>query len=344
MNSDLLENRVAAYCRENHISGLLQVKVRDELRHFQPIGLADAENSVPFSRESMFSLYSLSKPFCAIGLLKLADRNLVQLDSHPVRYLPEAEGFDPRVTLRHLLHHISGLPDFEQLQEFSRAHAPGYARYAREHVRLLSQYPSSFAPGMGAQYANVNFLLPALIIENVSDMPYGEYMKKEVFAPLGMNTAVVDHESLFIPRRVKGYELQEEALREVPKSHNWMLGAGDIVGTADDVYCLNLAIKRRLLLKEETWNAVLTPSPLNHMGMGCTVTRWHGKTRITHNGGHTGFRTLHIQLPEDDFDLIFLSNSGFGNARADLSEMVYSAFYEDQTSPGHQMEMDKGYI
>ena len=127
-----------------------------------------------------------------------------------------------------------------------------------------------------------------------------------------------------------------------------MFGAGDIVGTLDDVYCLNKAIKHRLLLKDETWKEVLSPSPINNMGMGCTVSDWHGKQRITHNGGHLGFRTLHIQLPEDDFDLIFLSNSGFGDARWDISEMVYRAFYGDEDtigeSTGETVEMDKGYI
>ena len=89
---------------------------------------------------------------------------------------------------------------------------------------------------------------------------------------------------------------------------------------------------------------LLTPSPLNQMGMGCTISNWHGKYRITHNGGHTGFRTLHIQLPEDDFDIIFLSNSGFGEARGDISEMVYQHFYGSTTETAQSIEMDKGYI
>ena len=81
-----------------------------------------------------------------------------------------------------------------------------------------------------------------------------------------------------------------------------------------------------------------------HMGKGCTITQWHGKHRITHNGGHTGFRTLHVQLPEEDFDLIFLSNSGYGDARNAISEMVYRAFYGDPAEEGAALAMDRGYI
>ena len=80
------------------------------------------------------------------------------------------------------------------------------------------------------------------------------------------------------------------------------------------------------------------------MGLGCNVRQWHGKKRITHNGGSRGFRTLHIQLPEDDFDIIILSNSGFGDARGDISEMVHDAYYGNEDKTKAVFEMDKGYI
>lgn len=345
MSIEQLREQIAEYCEANHIFGVLRVTIKDKTEYEQYVGFADIQNSIAFTRESMFTLYSLSKPFCAISLLKLRDKGLVNIDSHPSEYVPEAAGFDDRVTIRHLLHHTSGLPDFEQIKEFSGKYAPGYSKNIRKHLKLLTEYPSYFAPGTNARYANINFVLCALIVENVSGIPYSKYMKKEVFEPLGMNNAVIDNESLIIPHRVKGYDLSGNEMVEVDKSHNWLLGAGDIVASVDDVYCLNKAIKKQLLLNKETWQDVLTPSPINQMGMGCTVTNWHGKRRITHNGGHIGFRTLHIQLPEDDFDIIFLSNSGFGNARADLSEIVYSYFYrDDENKTTENVEMDKGYI
>jgi len=344
MLTEKLHQQIEEYCKTNKISGMLRITIQDEVVYRQNMGFADWEKQIPFVEESMFTLYSLSKPFCAIGLLKLKDAGLVELDVHPAKYVPEALGFDERVTVRHLLHHISGLPDFEQNRDFGEKYAPGYKEYAREHLKLLTKWPSYFAPGTGGRYANINFVLCALIIENVTGLPYAEYMQREVFDPLGMKGAIVDNQCLEIANRVKGYEIIDGELAEREKSHNWLLGAGDIVATMDDVYCLNKAIKHRLLLKEETWEEILTPSPINGMGMGCAVSDWYGKKRITHNGGHLGFRTLHIQLPEDDFDLIFLSNSGFGEARWDISEMVYKAFYGEEETVAEAIEMDKGYI
>lgn len=339
-----LKKQIEKYCEENHISGVLRVTLKDKIVYEQNIGFSDFENRIPFDDNSMFTFYSLSKPFCAIGLLKLTDKGLVDLDAHPSKYVAEAKGFNKNVTVYHLLHHISGLPDFEQIEEFNNKYAPGYAKNTREHLKLLTEYPSYFEPGTSSKYANINFVLCALIIENVSGMDYASYMKKEVFEPLGMKTAVIDDENLIIQNRVQGYDFKDGKLIPVEKSHNWLLGAGDIVGTVDDVYCLNKAIKNRNLLSQKSWEMILTPSSINQMGMGCTITEWHTKYRITHNGGHSGFRTLHIQLPEDDFDIIFLSNSGFGDARVDISNMIFNAFYNDNNLSDESVEMDKGYI
>lgn len=339
-----LKKQINEYCKKNHISGVLRVTLKDKTVYEQYIGFADFEHKIPFDNNSMFSFYSLSKPFCALGLLKLKDKGLINLDAHPSKYVPEAKGFNQNATVFHLLHHTSGLPDFEQIEEFKNRYEPGYAKYTREHLKLLTRYPSYFEPGTSAKYANINFVLCALIIENVTGMDYASYMKKEVFVPLGMKTAVIDNENLTIPNRVQGYELKDEKLIPVKKSHNWLLGAGDIVGTVDDVYCLNKVIKNRTFLSENSWEMVLTPSPINQMGMGCSITNWHTKYRITHNGGHYGFRTLHIQLPEDDFDIIFLSNSGFGDARVDISNMIFNAFYNNNYLSEESIEMDKGYI
>ena len=122
------------------------------------------------------------------------------------------------------------------------------------------------------------------------------------------------------------------------------MGAGDVISTIDDVYCLNLAIKHKKLLTPESWEKILTPAPINVFGLGCQVWDWHGKKRIQHNGGSSGYRTLHIQLPEDDLDMILLSNYGFGEARWSLANAVYTAFYGETEVQGEAEAMDGGYI
>jgi CubicO group peptidase (beta-lactamase class C family) len=342
---DNLNRKVDTYCSENRISGMLRVTVKDQILWEQNVGFADQESRTPFCKDSAFNLYSLSKPFLAIGLMRLKDGGRIDIDSHPARYVPEAAGFCRDVTIRQMLHHTSGLPDFMQSANFHEI--PGKTDYPadlREQLPDLATYPQHFTPGTNCMYANINMTLCALAIENITGMDYADYMRETVFRPLGMQSAQIDKPGLEVPHRVTGYELSGDMITPADRCLHWMHGAGDMIATVEDVYCLNRAIKHRLLLTEESWREILTPSPVCSFGMGCRVNHWHGKKRIIHNGGFIGFRTLHIQLPEDDFDLIILSNSGWGSAREDPSEIIYEAFYGQDGSARTHIELDKGYI
>ena len=97
-------------------------------------------------------------------------------------------------------------------------------------------------------------------------------------------------------------------------------------------------------MRKSTEKVSCSTIALNTMGMGCTVGVWHGKKRITHNGGHAGFRTLHIQPPEDDFDIIYLSNSAWADARNDFAEAVHDAYYGADNFPNEAVKMDARYF
>lgn len=332
------------YVRREHFSGTVRVTVKDEIVYQRHLGMADFEQGIGLDDDSVFTLYSITKAFCAIGFMKLVDRGLVELDRHPGAYLPEAAGFDARLTLRHLLQHTGGMPDFLQDTDLP-GRCPGEtSAQLRSYLPELSTYPLHFAPGTGAKYSNINYTIPALIIEEVTGRPFAEYMQAEAFAPLGAHTAQIADRHTRAARRVKGYDWREGERVCVGHVDEWYFGAGDMIGRVDDVYTLNHALKHRLLLSPAGWDALLTPSEHNKKGFGCTITDWHGKYRVTHNGGSRGFRTLHIHLPEDDFDVILLSNSGWGDSRAHIPEAIYRAWYGTDGRVQEHIEMDTGYI
>ncbi len=341
---DKMDSFLDDYYKTNKNSGILRITSKDEVIYEKFMGYADIENKTEFSKDSMFTLYSLSKPFCTIGLMKLKDKNLVDIDKHPGVYLSEAKGFDKAVTIRYLLNHTSGIPDFDQNTDFRQKYSGETSEQLKEQLLLLSEYDVMFEPGTKGQYANINYIICALIIECVSGMSYADYMKTEVFEPLGMYNTYVDNKNLILDKRVKGYTKFEEKIVPVDRVTEYIMGGADIVSTIDDVYCLNNAIKQRLLLKPETWEEILMPSPINSMGFGCTVTNWHNMKRITHNGGWEGFRTMHLQLPEVDFDIILLSNSAWGDARNDIADAIYEAYFGSDTSISDAVKMDVGYI
>lgn len=332
------------YYKNNKNSGCVRVTLKDKIIYEKFTGYADIENKVEFTNNSMFTLYSLSKPFCAMGLMILKDKGMVDINLHPGTYLDEAKGFAGDLTIKHLMQHISGVPDFTQNTDFSEKYEGETSEQLRNKLLLLSKEDMLFAPGTKAHYTNTNYIICALIIENVTGMHYADYMKNEIFTPLGMHNTYIDRKNLVLKDRVKGYQLIEDKITPVERETEWVLGGADVVSTVEDVYCLNKAIKHRLLLSAESWDEILTPNPLNSMGLGCTINEWYGKKRIVHNGGWSGFRTMHVQLPEDDFDIILLSNSGWGNARRDIIEAIYSAYYGNSTLKSDILKMDVGYI
>ena len=102
------------YSEKEQFSGVLRVTKKDTVLYERYCGMACKETSTPFHKNSVFTLYSITKAFVAIGLMLLKDRGFVDLDAHPGVYLPELKGFHKDLTLRHVLQHVSGLPSFSQ--------------------------------------------------------------------------------------------------------------------------------------------------------------------------------------------------------------------------------------
>ena len=340
----VLDRFLENYGQKEQYNGLIRITHCDRVIYQRSVGYADCENKMKHTDESVFHLYSITKAFCAIGFMKLVDKGLVDLDRHPGIYLPEATAFDSRVTLRQILQHTGGLPDFAQDTDMRSRLTGDTSAQLRSYMKELATYPMHFEPGTGGHYANINYIIPACIIEELTGERFADYLKKEVLLPLGANSAHILCKGETGINYVKGYELKDGIPVHVPGSDDWMYGAGDLLGTVDDVYTLNLAVKHRMLLSERSWQQVLEPSVHNHKGFGCTITTWGEKHRLTHNGGARGFRTLHIHIPEDDFDIIALSNSGWGDSRVHISNAIFDACYGKDREPHVSIEMDKGYI
>ena len=190
----------------------------------------------------------------------LCDRGLVDLDAHPGKYVPLASKLHPKVTLRTLLNHSSGLPDFSLSPEFSLLQYQVPVNY-QNLFDCVSNIPMNFEPGTGSNYCNFNFFLASLVIEAVSGEQFESFIQREVFDALGMENTTIDEVSKLVEKRASGYEINGREIVAAPYLNiNWMKGAGAAIGTAQDIYQLNRAIKNQKLLKKETWQQVFTPT------------------------------------------------------------------------------------
>lgn len=158
---------------------------------------------------TVFLLASITKPMTAAGLMILADRGQVSL-SDPVRkHIPEFTGGDrDMVTLRHLLTHTSGLPDMlPENNDLRRKHAP-----LKDFVAGACRTPLLFKPGAECRYQSMGILLASEIAERLTRMPFREFLRKELFARLGMKQTSLG---------LGGRRISETALSEVTGDEDW---------------------------------------------------------------------------------------------------------------------------
>ena len=331
---------LADYAEKTEFSGNLLISHKGKTIFESSIGYANREQKIPLQMESKFRYYSLSKPFTAIAIMLLWEQGLVDLEAHPSQYLPYTKGLDSRITLRMLLQHTSGLKEITT-PEFSEV--PGKPDFAAAIAELAKQ-PLDFAPGTGEMYRNTGFVIASLIIEKLSGKPLHAFLQEEVFKPFGMETACCELGNAPVEGLVTGYEKENGVI--VPGRYLNALsffGAGYIVGTVYDLQNFYRSVREKRLLQPETWDLLYTRSEVGQFGFGCIVFQWDGRLTYQNNGGHIGFRTIHRLLPEEDFDIILLSNSAWGDVRTDVMNAVHKFYLDGKVADLFQPEMDKGF-
>jgi len=282
-------------------------------------GFADLEHQVPVSPQTMFQSGSVGKMFTSAAVMVLVEDGLVDLDV-PVRsYLWEAPEAWNAITLRHLLTHTSGIPDYEAADEMD------YTRdYSEEElVRIASGLELEFAPGEKWNYSNTGYLLLGIIVGRVAEEPYGDLLRRRVWDPAGVPTMRVNVATDIVPHRSSGYERDDGEL------HKQFWVAPSLSGTADgsllmsldDMIAWNETVRTHAVLSAESWDQMLTPVTLNSgdphpYGFGWGVTEIGGHPVHEHGGAWQGFQTFYTRVVDDDVAIIVLANAGHADPEA----------------------------
>ena len=249
--------------RAQRIPGLsLAVTIDNELIFTKGYGVANVELRAPALAESVYEVASLTKQFVAVAMLLLAQDGKLSLDDLVSRHLPEAPPAWEKITLRHLLTHTSGIPDFD---DAGQPLDPRREYTEDELVRLAARLPAKFAPGVRWSYSNTAYDLLAVIIHRVSGVPYGDFLRTRVFSRLHMgNTNVNRHDDL-LPFRASGYRLDAGLLKtqEYLAEAQCQTGDGGLVSTVVDLAKWDAAIHSGALLPPGVWEQVFRPVTLN---------------------------------------------------------------------------------
>ncbi len=280
-------------------------------------GMANLEYNIPLTPQSVFRIASISKQFTAMCIAILAEQGKISIDDNIRKYFPEMPEYETPVTIRHLLHHISGIRDYETLQRLAGREDNDYFYTQEDVVELLShQKGLLFKPGDKYLYSNTGFVLLSVIISRVSGMTFSEFAKKHIFDPLLMkNTHIHDDVKSLVKNRATGYSPAKGGGFKINIYHREILGDDGVFTTIEDFLKWDQNFSNNKLGKgtRDLIDMALTCGKLNNghkldYAFGLVVEPYRGLRTISHSGGWVGFRAHYLQFPDQKFSVVILSN------------------------------------
>ena len=178
--------------RPNHPGGAVGVVQDGKLVFLKSYGLASLEYLVPNATGTRFNIASVSKQFTAMGIVRLHLQGKLSVEDDVRKHIPELPDFGQTVTIRHMLHHTSGMRSLHSMLALAGWRGND-ARTNEDLMRfMLDQRDLNFVPGDEYMYCNTGYILMAILIEKISGEKFSTWMKKEIFSPLGLNDTYVE--------------------------------------------------------------------------------------------------------------------------------------------------------
>lgn len=298
-------------------------------------GITDFRTRHPIDSQTNFRLASFTKQFTAMSVMLLVHDSKLHYDDHLTDVFPEFPDYGKSITIRNLLNHTSGLPDYEDLlwKQYPNTPDDKIPQILDAGVlKLLEQQTAGqFPPGSKWQYSNSGYAVLAMVVEKVSGKPFGQFLQDRIFAPLKMhNTLAYEKGKNEIPHRAYGHTRKEAgSWHETDQSPtSAVLGDGGIYSSIDDLEKWDRALREHTLLSETEMQPALTPvQPTSgpekfpdgktlSYGFGWFLDPYRGHRRRFHDGETIGFRTTIQRFPDDNLTVIVLANRANVDAEA----------------------------
>ena len=330
-------------------------------------GIRDLRTSAKIDEQTDFRLASFTKQFTAMATMLLIHDGKLQYDSKLTGIFPDFPAYGRAITVRHLLTHTGGLPDYEDLMDAAeKAHSatwsPTHQIQDREVMDLLKQQTAGkFAPGTAWSYSNSGYVVLGLIIAKISGEPLGQFLAARIFTPLHMTgtLAYVNGENT-VPNRAYGHTRRPAGFVETDQSStSATLGDGGIYSNLADLAKWDESLQNHALLISEEMRPALTPvklangaqpvwpvapggdnlypgNPVSY-GFGWFLDPYKSRARMWHFGSTTGFSTVIDRFTSDRLTIIILCN------RTDVDPATFALQVADVVSVGRAILPAAGF-
>jgi CubicO group peptidase (beta-lactamase class C family) len=312
-------------------------------------GITDLRTKRRIGVRTNFRLASVTKPFTAAAVMLLVRDGKLHYEDRLTDIFPDFPEYGRAITIRHLLNHTSGLPDYEDLMPPADPGLPlekVQIRDAGVLALLKNQSSGKSVPGTKWAYSNSGYVLLGLVVERASERRFSEFLRERIFTPLKMTaTMAYEHGPEDVPDRAFGHSRGEGGWRETDQSPtSATLGDGGVYSSISDLLKWDEALRRRTLLSEQEMRIALTPvrvpegrptepdgEPADY-GFGWFLNPWKGRARMWHYGETAGFRTAIQRFINDGLTVIVLCNRADLEAQA-LALRAAGLFLADSRLP-----------
>jgi CubicO group peptidase (beta-lactamase class C family) len=318
--SDDLAKKVDVFLSQwdkNDMPGCSVGVIKDgRLVYKRGFGMANLEYDVPNTPSTLFNLASMSKQFTAMSIAVLAQQGKLSLDDDIRRYVPEVPKYGDTITLRHLIHHTSGLRDYQALVFFSGLGIDkAYSEKAILNI-LARQKNLNFRPGAEYQYSNSGYFLLGVVVGRVSGKSLRAFAEENIFKPLGMkHTMFYDNRFEVVKNRASGYRVGPDKNIRARSSLDGLVGDGGLLSSVEDLYLWDQNFYEPKVGNKELISMLTTPGTLNggeklDYAFGLARGEYRGLPVIQHDGNiGSGYRVQMARFPGQKFTSIVLCNN-----------------------------------
>lgn len=266
-----------------------------------------------------------------MSIALLAQQEKLSLDDDIRKYVPEIPKYDETVTIRHLIHHSSGIREYQALVLLGGLGTDN-AYSDKDILNMLARQKNlSFAPGAKYQYSNSGYFLMGIIVKRVSGKSLRAFAEENIFKPLGMkNTLFYDNRNEIIKNRAHGFQVGQDKSINARYTLDTLVGAGGVLSSVEDLSLWTQNYYEPKIGNKELIELLTTPKTLNggeknSYAFGVSRGEYKGLPMIMHSGNNSGYRARIHSFPEQKFTVIALSNNTaiFPSAIADKLADIY---------------------
>jgi len=300
-------------------------------------GMADLEHEIPVTTSTVFDIASFSKQFAGMAVAMLVKRGSISLDEDIRTYLPDVPDFGTTITVRHLVHHTSGIRDWPATLGIAGWQFDDVISFEQIMTMVRHQQDLNFPPGSEYSYSNTGYNLLARIVAQVSGTSFREWTDVHLFGPLGMEqTHFQDDHRELIPNRAYGYARSKDGYRT---THNGLTayGSSSLFTTIDDLVQWAANFDDPLVGGVSVIDLMHQSGQLNSgrpvpYAFGLAFGEYRGLRTSSHGGSWANFRTHFLRFPEQHFTVMVLSNLASFNP-GERCYRVADLYLADHMSP-----------